>query len=102
VNGKPHLDKKSGAQYTARNVVVMWTRIDKYNNRGIGKETLEIVLKGTGRVSVFREGQRYDGTWTADASAPPLFKAQDGTVIKLSTGNTWFQVIANDQNIVMK
>jgi hypothetical protein len=102
VNGKPHVDKRSGNQYTARNVVVMWARTQQFDNSGVGKATLEIVLTGTGRASVFREGQRYDGTWTAGAGAPPLFKAQDGTVIKLSTGNTWFQVIANDQNIVMQ
>jgi hypothetical protein len=102
VNGKAHLDRVSGRQYSARNVVVMWARIGQYDNRGIGKKTLEIVLNGTGRASVFREGQRYDGTWTAGVGAPPLFKAQNGAVIKLSTGNTWFQVIANDQNIVMQ
>jgi hypothetical protein len=102
VNGKPHIDSRSRKQYTARNVVVMWARIQKFKNSGVGKETLEIVLTGTGRASVFREGQRYDGTWTAGVGAPPLFKAQDGTAIKLSTGNTWFQVIGNDQNIVMK
>jgi hypothetical protein len=102
VNGKAHLDSRSKKQYTARNVVVMWARTKTFNNGGVGKDTLEIVLTGTGRVSVFREGQRYDGSWTADVGAPPLFKAQDGTAIKLSTGNTWFQVIANDQNIVMK
>jgi hypothetical protein len=67
-----------------------------------GSSSLEIVLKGTGRASVFRDGQRFDGAWTAGADAPPLFKAEDGSTIKLSPGNTWFQVIANSQNIVLQ
>jgi hypothetical protein len=103
INGKPHKDKVSGKQYSARNVVVLWTQINpRAHVDAAGSSSLEIVLKGTGRASVFRDGQRFDGAWTAGADAPPLFKAEDGSTIKLSPGNTWFQVIANSQNIVFQ
>jgi hypothetical protein len=67
-----------------------------------GTAALEIVLNGTGRATVFRDGQRFDGTWSADVSNPPVFKTANGTTIKFAPGNTWFQVIANEQNISFK
>jgi hypothetical protein len=103
INGKAHKDKVSGKQYSARNVVVMWAQVSTRSHRdAVGTAALEIVLEGTGRAAVFRDGQRFDGTWTADISNPPVFKAADGSTIKFSPGNTWFQVIANDQNISFK
>ena len=33
---------------------------------------------------------------------PPVLRDGSGAVIELASGNTWFQVIANDQNISMK
>jgi len=103
INGKAHVDKTSRKQYRATNVVVLWTQVRGRSRRdAAGSSTVEIVLSGTGRASVFRNGQRYDGTWEAGLDAPPTFRAANGPAIKLAPGNTWFQVIANDQNIVMR
>ncbi len=99
INGKPHADAVSQRQYSAANVVVIWARISTAKITGHGAAFLEIVLTGTGRSSVFRDGRRLDGTWTAGVGSPPVFKAADGSVIKLAPGNTWFQVIANTQDI---
>jgi hypothetical protein len=103
INGKAHKDKVSGKQYSARNVVVMWAKVStRSHTDSAGTAALEIVLEGTGRASVFRDGQRFDGNWSADQNNPPVFKAANGATIKFSPGNTWFQVIANEQNIVIK
>lgn len=103
INGKAHVDKVSRKQYRARNLVVMWTQVRPRSHRdAAGSPTVEIVMGGTGRVSVFRDGQRFDGTWEAGASTPPVFRAANGQTIKLSPGVTWFQVIENSQNITMK
>lgn len=102
-NGKPHSDALTGKQITAKNVVVMWARMDATAKRDVaGSTTYDIVLTGSNRATVFRNGQRFDGTWTATADAPPTFKATDGTVIRLAPGNTWFQVIPPDINITMQ
>ena len=55
-------------------------------------------MGGKGRVSVFRDGQRYDGTWTADTDCAAAFKDKEGKPIKLAPGNTWFQVFPLDVN----
>ena len=99
INGKPHLDAVSGKQLRARNVVVLWVQISPYP--GDKHSVVEIALAGSGRASAFIGGQRVDGTWTAGTDAPPKLKTSDGRPIKLDPGNTWFQVIGNDQNILM-
>lgn len=100
INGKKHTDAVTKKQLTARNVVVIWVKIKPYPGDKHG--VVEITLSGSGRATVFTGGQRVDGTWQAGTDAPPTLKTRDGKTIKLEPGNTWFQVIANDQNITMK
>lgn len=102
-NGTPHVDKGTGKQLTARNVVVMWAQMKATGHRDVaGSETFDVVLDGKNRVSIFRDGMRFDGTWNTDNTTPPTFRAEDGTILRLSPGNTWFQVIPSSVNIRMK
>lgn len=102
-NGKVHEDALTGEQITAKNVVVMWAIMDATAKRDVsGSTTYDITLTGSNRASVFRNGQRFDGTWSATASTPPVFTAEDGTVIRLAPGNTWFQVVPTDVNIAIQ
>lgn len=102
-NGRAHTDTQTGKQLTAQNVVVMWAAMKYSGHRDVaGNETYDIELSGQNRASIFREGQRYDGTWTADAENPPVFKSSDGTVIRLSPGNSWFEVIPTNVNISLR
>lgn len=102
INGKPHADRESKRPYTATNVVVLWAKVRTVKATKWGGAWIEIQLNGSGRASVFRDGVRLDGTWSTAGKEPPAFKAANGTAIKLAPGNTWFQVIANDQNISFK
>jgi hypothetical protein len=100
INGKKHVDKVGGKAYEARNVVVMWAPIRLWRKRDVaGSPVYNIILTGSGKAAVFRNGQRYNGTWTAGTSAPPVFKDKNGGVIRLSPGVTWFQVIGTNQSI---
>ena len=102
-NGSTHTDALTGEQISARNVVVLWARYIPQGSRDkAGSTTYDVELAGSGRVSVFRDGLRYDGTWEATEAAPPVFKAADGTQIKLAPGNTWFQVVSTDVDIALK
>jgi len=96
-NGAVHLDALTGEQLSARNVVVMWAQVVPAT-----AGTYDIQLVGSNRVSVFRDGIRIDGTWQASADQPPSFVAADGSAIRLAPGNTWFQVIGTDVNIVIR
>lgn len=103
INGKPHRDKVSKKQYTASNVVVFWAQMRLWKKRDVaGNPVYNVVLTGKGRVTIFRNGRRFDGTWSTDGSAPPTFRAKDGTVLRLTPGNSWFEVIGNDQHVLFK
>jgi len=101
INGKAHVDQASGKQYMTKNVVVLWAKVTRYTESR-NSQLHDIQLVGSGRASVFHDGQRIDGTWDAGEDSPPVLRAADGRVISLAPGKTWFQVIGNDQSIVMK
>jgi hypothetical protein len=101
-DGAKHIDAATNKQIAATNVVVLWARYLSSSRDKLGSTTYEINLGGSGRASIFRNGERFDGTWTADNTAPPRFTSKDGTPIKLAPGNTWFQVIPLNVNITMK
>lgn len=101
-NGAIHKDQVTGKQIVSENVVVLWAKYTEASQDMVGSVTYDVKLGGTGRASVFRNGQRFDGSWKADRTTPPHFEASDGTVIKLAPGRTWFQVIPLDGRITMK
>ncbi|PKQ16137.1 MAG: hypothetical protein CVT67_05940 [Actinobacteria bacterium HGW-Actinobacteria-7] len=101
-NGAEHHDQATGKQVTADNVVVMWAKYTQATHDMVGSVTWDIRLGGEGRVSVFHNGQRYDGTWKANRDAPPQFTDKDGRPIRLAVGRTWVQVIPLDGKITMK
>lgn len=101
-NGKAFTDEATGSQVSARNVIVLWAKYTAASRDKVGSTTYDIALVGNGRATVFRDGQAFNGTWEASADAPPVFKAEDGTQIRLRPGNTWFQVVNTSVNIAMK
>ncbi|MDA3935480.1 MAG: DUF3048 domain-containing protein [Actinomycetota bacterium] len=101
--GNVHKDATTGEQVHATNVVVMWVPHVATGARDVtGSMTYDIKFVGSGKCSVFHNGVRYDGTWEAGSSAPPTFKAADGSSIRLAPGNTWIQVVDSDVNILVK
>jgi hypothetical protein len=101
-NGSVHKDAETGEQARATNVVVMWAKHTVASRDKAGSATYDIALVGEGRATVFVNGQKYDGTWEADASNPPRFVDESGQSIKLAPGSTWFQVVATDVNITFE
>lgn len=101
-NGNKHRDAATDEQVWADNVVVIWAKYTEASRDMVGSTTYDVNLGGKGRVSIFRDGTRLDGTWTAERNAPPRFRAKDGSWLKLATGRTWFQVIRTDGRIDMR
>jgi len=101
-SGAAHMDARTGNQVNAKNVVVLWAKYEPVRRDKVGSNTFRVILGGKGRVSIFHDGQRHDGTWVANRTAPPKFKDKDGKPIKLASGRTWFQVLPLDASITMK
>lgn len=101
-NGAKHMDKGTGKQIAARNIVVIRAKHVPASRDVVGSTTYEIVLEGSGACTVFRDGQRFDGTWTATKDGPPRFVGEDGKPILLAPGNTWMQIIQPSIDITMR
>lgn len=98
VDGEPHLDANTNAQLNFRNVIaVAANHVDTLileDEVGGGNYSIEIQLWGEGPVSIFRNGQRYDGRWRrSDPTHMITFYDLAGNVIPLAPGNSFFQVV---------
>ena len=82
--------------------MVLWAKYEAARRDKVGSTTYRVNLGGKGRVSIFRDGQRLDGTWVAGRNAPPKFKDSEGRPIRLGQGRTWFQVLPLNGSITMK
>jgi len=95
-------DTTTDRQISATNVVVMWARYTALDTDIAGGGGFDVTLGGSGQVSVFRGGERLDGKWKADGTAPPRFAREDGSAIKLAPGNTWVEVIPLSTDITLR
>jgi hypothetical protein len=51
---------------------------------------------GTGKVTVFRDGRRFDGTWKRkNLGVGTTLIAKDGSSLTLSPGGAWFALVRN-------
>lgn len=102
-NGDAHTDALTDEQISAKNVIVVWARYTLQSAVDVsGSNTYDITLVGSGRMTLFKNGQQYDGTWEMTEDAPPVFTDAEGSAIELAPGNTWFQVIDTGVNITLK
>ncbi|MDJ0753794.1 MAG: DUF3048 domain-containing protein [Ardenticatenaceae bacterium] len=100
--GAPHLDGNTGEQVRARNIVVPY--INHVDDASICEEirndqcvalSVEVQLWGQGNIVIFRDGQRYDGTWRRENRNDMLtFYDGSGNPIPLQIGNSWFELMS--------
>lgn len=85
-DGRPHTTR-AGDQLAPANVVIMLTR---YVTSAADSTSPELVSVGEGEVIVLTDGHVITGRWTRPAAeVAPLITDSDGTVIKLTPGQTW-------------
>ena len=100
--GVPHNDGNTNAQVAATNIIVPF--VNHIDDQNICEEirdnqchllSVEIQLWGSGNVAIFRDGQRYDGTWKREARNDMLtFYDETGAQIPLQIGNSWVQLMS--------
>jgi hypothetical protein len=93
-NGSSEGDEGSSKPYQAANVVVILAKA-RFGRAldPAGNPTLDVDLTGTGRAILFRDGRRFEGTWSASKIDLPTLKGSDGKPLTLSPGRTWFEVL---------
>lgn len=102
-----HLDALTNAPISAANVVLL--QVNHQNNfvpedfRDGGNCGMEIQLWTIGPARIFRDGQMFEGRWHRDESTNWKLRLEDnnGQVIPLKPGNTWFEVVSLNANLAL-
>jgi hypothetical protein len=99
--GSAHMTA-SGQRVSAANVVVIETdEVATGMVDSSGARVPEFVFVGTGRATVFTAGKRIDGVWTKPTlRSVATLTAGDGSVIELTPGRTWIELIAADSGLL--
>jgi len=95
--GKLHMDKDTGKQLTAKNVVVLEMVEDDANDGYVANDHLLFEDKGTGKAVVFKDGKRINGTWEKDTrTSRTIVRDTSGSEIKFDRGLIWFEILPTD------
>jgi hypothetical protein len=97
-DGNSHLDANSNQQINFKNIIVLAAHHQDTDmledNVGGGHYSIQIQIWGEGPVSIFRDGQRFDGRWQRNNPDDMLtFTDNNGNPLPLAPGNTFFQIV---------
>lgn len=98
-DGQRHFDANTEEQIRAANVVIIYANIFETDipESQLGDAVTygyEMTIQGQGDAILFRDGQRYEGTWVRDGLFDRLsLRTNDGELLYFKPGTTWFQVV---------
>jgi hypothetical protein len=93
MDGKPHLDKVSGNQLTAMNLLVLQSKhqiLDKAGRR-------DVDIFGPGQGIFLQQGKKQDITWEQKDGIIRAFAV--GKEVPLLPGTTWVQIVPEGTNV---
>jgi len=102
VRGQPHLDALTDEQIAASNVIVLYAEHRKTDivEDSLGSTAIDIVLQGSGRAQLVRDGVWLEATWQQDTPGALIqYYDQEGTRIPLHPGNTWIELVPVDYEV---
>lgn len=101
--GIAHKDKNNDRQLSAKNVIVLFMRESRANDGYEGNLHMLYGTKGTGRATIFMDGEEIKGTWSKkDRTSRLILRDAKGTEIEFSRGLIWFEVVATDTVLDVK
>lgn len=97
-DGVAHLDANTGHQLNFKNVVVVGAHHEDTDILedlvGGGHYSIQIQVWGEGPVSIFRDGQRFEGRWRRESPNDMLtFYDADGNFLPLAPGKTFVELV---------
>jgi len=104
VQGEPHLEGLTGEQLAADNVIVLYAEHKKTDivEDSLGNTAIDIVMTGSGRAQICRDGLVIEGRWVQEATSEPIQYYDDsGQAIPLRPGNTWIQLVPQDYEVAI-
>jgi len=105
VAGEPHFDALTDEQIKAANVVILYAehRETDIVEDSFGSTAIDIWLHDEGRAIICRDGVGLEVTWQrVDEKRPLVFVDDDGAIVPLRPGQSWFQVVPKDMTVTVE
>jgi hypothetical protein len=96
--GKPHLDKNTGKQIAAKNVIVMFATEKPANDGYEGGHLLYGVI-GSGDAIVFQNGEASKGKWSKKTAEDPVIFTVQGKEVEMVRGQVWVSILPVDNKV---
>ncbi len=101
--GVAHIDKDTGKQVVAKDVVVLYMQESHANDGYEDNAHLLYKTKGSGKAQVFMDGKQVKGTWSKDSRTDrTIITDSSGTEIKFTRGKIWFEILPTDGVVRVK
>jgi len=92
--GTAHIDKNTGKQLTAKNLVVLYMQERSANDGYENNVHLLYKTKGTGKAQVFMDGKEIKATWSKKTRTDKtILTDESGDEIKFTRGKIWFHIL---------
>lgn len=91
--GKPHHDRNTNHQLSAKNVVILYMRETPANDGYEGNAHRLYGNKGTGNAIVFQDGEEKEGEWEKDGRTGRTIVTVDGDEVEYNPGLIWFEIV---------
>jgi len=105
VQGQPHLEALTQQQIAAENVIILYTEHKKTDivEDSLGSTAIDIVLEGSGKAQVCRNGVVIEARWERKATGDLIRYYDDaqGREIPLKPGRTWIQLVPTDYAVTI-
>ncbi len=89
INGEAHSDRESGLQYSTRRVIL---RTSKHTNIPGPGALVDVDLAGSGEGKLYEAGRMYELSWEKKDGVTSFYY-KNGSLVDMSYGNTWVQVV---------
>lgn len=100
-NDKPHMERVSGEQLTAKNIIVRYT--NSYTIKGDKYGRQEMETTGSGDGYYITGGKAIKIKWSkASRSAQTKYTDESGNALKLNRGQTWIQVMPLSSKVIIE
>jgi hypothetical protein len=104
VQGQPHMERLTNEQIAASNVIMLYAEHKKTDivEDTLGSTAIDIVILGSGRAQVCRDGVVIEGRWSQPSEGALVeFYDAAGQIIPLKPGKTWIQLVPPDAKVTI-
>lgn len=96
LGGEAHKDAEKNIQINPKNIVVLFTNINKGDSRG----RMSVSTEGSGSGYVFRDGYAIKIQWSRTSpSSSFVLTDNDGNILKMNRGQTWYELLPSSDKV---